>query len=86
MPGELIFELFLIVLIFKNFLMILTPIIPGLIIFGFQSLTKADDINDFEKTYLNIGRFEKYIFIGMGGSISMARIASFINRIKNLLF
>ena len=44
--------------------------------------TKNININDFEKTYLNIGRFEKYIFIGMGGSISMARIASFINPSK----
>jgi len=46
--------------------------------------TKDIGINDFEQTYSKIDDFEKYVFIGMGGSISMARIASFINPSKIL--
>ena len=54
-PGEIIFEPFLIILIFKNFLMVSAPIIPGLKIFGFPTkLTTVDSIPIFEFTLLII--------------------------------
>jgi len=46
--------------------------------------TKNIHIDDFQEIYRKIDQFENYIFIGMGGSISMARIASFINPSKIL--
>jgi len=47
--------------------------------------TKEIKFSDFKKQYKSFDLYEKYVFIGMGGSISMAKIASFINP-KKILF
>jgi len=41
--------------------------------------TKNIKISDFEKKYKSLDTYKKYVFIGMGGSISMPKIASYIN-------
>lgn len=41
--------------------------------------TKEIKLNDLKKTYEKFDLYEKYVFIGMGGSISMSKIASSIN-------
>ena len=40
---------------------------------------KKLDINDFKDKYTKINKFKKFIFIGLGGSINLAKIAGFIN-------
>ncbi|MEC7837781.1 MAG: hypothetical protein VX523_03585 [Chloroflexota bacterium] len=47
--------------------------------------TKGIKFSDFKKQYKSFDLYEKYVFIGMGGSISMSKIASFINP-KKILF
>ena len=47
--------------------------------------TKEIKFSDFKKQYKSFDLYEKYVFIGMGGSISMSKIASFINP-KKILF
>tara|TARA_X000001036_G_scaffold96975_3_gene89827 strand:+ start:991 stop:2418 length:1428 start_codon:yes stop_codon:yes gene_type:complete len=44
--------------------------------------TKNLSIESFKNTYSKIDTFDQYVFIGMGGSISMARIASYLNSSK----
>ena len=44
--------------------------------------TKEIKLNDLKKTYEKFHIYEKYVFIGMGGSISMSKIASSINSEK----
>ena len=44
--------------------------------------TKNLSVESFKNTYSKIDSFDQYVFIGMGGSISMARIASYLNPSK----